>query len=247
MRASPKPDFVHYLPYFRERTEKIKYIIIHCSTSAPEKQLITLDKLQLSAHYIIGKNGLLTQALELDKVGYHAGISSWYDHPDKSLNGASIGIEIECPTMGQTKKSYSPKAIERLCSLLDYLVKKYHIKQENILGHSDIAPTRKPDPGAYFPWKKLYQRGFTFWYDERKLAREIDEISLLKRIGYDTTVLSATRYAFCRRWLKEEVMEIDDIRELVEQPYPLHFCPKEMKRYIKRLRAVCFAIEKIRK
>lgn len=246
MPIKPQIKHIHHLPYFRERTEEIKYIIIHCSRSNPEKQLKNLHKLELSAHYIIGQNGEITEALEPEKVAYHAGISSWHGSQGKSLNGSSIGIELEAPDMGQSKKTYKPALRHSLCNLLIYLCYKYKVRPENILAHSDIAPQRKPDPGKGFPWKYLYQNGITPWYHLYCLHQETDEVKLLNIIGYNTEVLTAARYAFCRRWLPEEVKTERNIKYMLDNPYPKDFVPKDEKRYIKRLRAVAFALEKCR-
>lgn len=239
MKKSIIPDEIHPLPYYRERTEKIKYIVIHCSRSTPENQIKTLNEYKLSAHYIIGRNGKLTAVIPEDKVAYHAGMSKWKNSKGESLNGTSIGIELESPAMGQKPKSYTVKQVDKLINLLKTLTKKYKIKAENIVGHSDIAPTRKPDPGAYFPWKKLYQKGLINWYrgSKKKINKE-DEKKTLAQIGYNTEVLEAARYAFCRRWLREEVMIEKDIPKLVDNPYPKDFKVKDEERYLRRLYAV---------
>ena len=224
------------LPHYRIRKEPIKYIIIHCSRSKPQKMI-----------QIIGKKGELINVIPEQNVAYHAGISNWHNSPAQSLNETSIGIELECPSMGQTKRSYNHKTIETLTDLLTKLQKKYNISKEHILAHSDIAPERKPDPGAWFPWKELHQKGLIYWYDERCLSKEKDERILLNDIGYSTTDLAATRYAFCRRWLKEEVLFDKEMQHLLDNPYPKKFIPQNREKYIKRLRAVARAVEKIRK
>lgn len=246
MQKQLKIDTIRSLPHYRERTEKIKYIIIHCSKSSPEKQLAHLEQIGLSAHYIIGKNGSLTQAVAPKLVAYHAGESCWYDSKVFSLNGCSIGIELESKSMGQSQKAYTKKSIETLCTLLEYLCHTYKIRKENILGHSDIAPQRKPDPGVNFPWKKLYQKGLIFWYDERSLSPLTDETDLLQSIGYNTEILEAARYAFCRRYLKQEIFIDKDLQHLVDNPYPKDFYPKDKQTYLKRLKAVSKAINKAR-
>ena len=235
------------LEHYRIRKEPIKYIIIHCSRSEPKKMIQIMEENGVSAHYVISKKGELISVIPEQDVAYHSGMSNWHNSPAQSLNETSIGIELECPSMGQSQRSYNHKTIETLCRLLSKLQKKYKISPEHILAHSDIAPERKPDPGAWFPWKKLYQKGLIYWYDERSLAKETDERILLNNIGYTTTDLSAARYAFCRRWLKEEVLFDKVMQHLLDNPYPKNFKPKDKKRYIKRLRAVANAVEKIRK
>ena len=79
----------------RDRTEDIRYIILHCSSYSPDKQLDILDKYGLSTHYIVSERGQITENCPPDKVAYHAGESSWLGSEGKSLNGCSIGIELE--------------------------------------------------------------------------------------------------------------------------------------------------------
>ena len=234
------------VPHFRQRKGEIKYIIIHCSRSNPLRQTEIMQQNGVSAHYIIGRDGSLTEVIKETDVAYHAGISNWHQSAGQSLNETSVGIELECPTMGQKKRSYYSVQINRLIELLKYLQQKYHIRKDHILAHSDIAPMRKADPGAWFPWKKLYKEGLVFWYNENSLSKETDEEELLKIIGYDTANLFAARYAFCRRWLEEEVLFDNNMQHLLDNPFPPHFKPKDQKKYLKRLRAVASAIEKIR-
>lgn len=239
-------DDTNALPYYRERTEPIKYIIIHCSRGDAAQQLSILEQYKLSVHYIIDIKGKVTAVVPPELVAYHAGLSRWKDSVGESLNGASIGIEVQSLDMGQRKESFTAASTSKLCKLLRYLVYKYKVRRENILGHSDIAPTRKPDPGAGFPWHKLYKNDVLFWWHGSILSQERDEIKLLEIIGYDTRVLEAARYAFCRRFMPEEVAVIDDIQTLVDNPYPLDFKPQRWNVYIKRLRAVAQAFEKER-
>ncbi len=231
---------------FRERNEPIQYIIIHCSVGTPEEQIKTLNTLGLSVHYIIGRDGRIIENLPPEKVAYHAGKSFWNNSDFGSLNGCSIGIELESPHLGQYKKDYTVKQISSLMNLLKDLTIVYKIRKENILGHSDIAPTRKPDPGAAFPWKKLYQNNLAAWYLLTNLDKETDELKLLDKIGYDLTDPVAARYAFCRHYLPEEVFIDDDIHHLLDNVYPADFYPKNHEKYLKILRAVSFAINKKR-
>ena len=241
-----KVDNIIPVPHFRPRKGKIEYIIIHCSRSNPVRQTEIMLKNEVSSHYIIGRKGQLTEVVKEENVAYHAGISSWYNSLGQCLNENSIGIELECPTMGQTKRSYSSLQINRLIELLKYLQQKYQITPDHILAHSDIAPARKADPGAWFPWKKLYKQGLIFWYRENSLAKETDEKELLKTIGYNTENMPAARYAFCRRWLPEEVLVDNNMQHLLDNPFPKNFMPKDKQKYSKRLRAVARAITKIR-
>lgn len=240
-------DKICRLPHFRKREEPIKYIIIHCSRGNTAEQLDILNKNGLSVHYIIDAKGKITEVIPPEDVAYHAGISHWKDSLGESLNGSSIGIEIQSTYMGQKKRSYTGVAITSLCRLLKFLTHKYKIRSENILGHSDVAPTRKPDPGARFPWLQLYNNGVTFRWHDRILSPITDEVELFKIIGYDVSNLAATRYAFCRHFLPDEVFVEEDIQKLLDNPYPKDFKPKDWDFYMRRLRAVARAYESERK
>ena len=95
-------------------------------------------------------------------IAWHAGKSVWKNY--QSLNKHSIGIEIDNPGHEFDYKNYSLKQINSILRLSKYLVKKYEINQKNILGHSDIAPNRKKDPGEKFPWKYLAKNKIGLWH-----------------------------------------------------------------------------------
>lgn len=228
---------------FRERNEDIRYIVIHCSAGTPEEQIRILDDLGLSVHYIIGQDGLVIENLPPEKTAFHAGLSKWRESSGNSLNGCSIGVELESPLLGQRKTDYTNKQIRALVALLKELVCRYKIRKENIIGHSDIAPTRKPDPGAGFPWKTLYHHNLSTWYKLYSLDKEDDEEKLLAKIGYDTVDIAAARYAFCRHYMPGEVAFEADIHKLLDNVYPKNFQPIQTEKYQRLLKAVAYAAE----
>ena len=225
----------------RDRDEDIRYIILHCSAYPPEKQLEILAQNGLSAHYIIGRKGRVFENCPPEKVAYHAGQSRWLNSEGSSLNGCSIGIEIEAPRLGQTRKDYLTATTRELCVLLTKLMYRFGIKPSSVLGHSDIAPTRKSDPGVGFPWRRLWQMNLAVYPNLHHLVRETDELKLLQTIGYDLANLSAARYAFCRHFMPEEVAIDEDMQHLLDNPYPPEFTPANWDRYIQRLRATVYA------
>lgn len=231
---------------YRERKGEIKYIILHCSAFAPQKQIELLDYYDLSVHYIIGRDGMVIENLLPSKVAYHAGVSSWLGSKEKSLNEYSIGIELEAPTLGQNKKDYTSIQIESLCNLLKILKNKYNIKPENILGHNDISPELKPDPGKGFPWKRLAKEGYGIWYDLRSLSKTIDEKELLENIGYNTNNIYASRIAFCRHFVSDDAGQYVEVSKLVDYPFIAKFMPKNYERYLKILRATSLSFDKYR-
>jgi len=230
-------------PHWRERPEKIRYIIIHCSAPCPEEQIKILNNLGLSTHYIIGQNGKIYELVSPKKTAYHAGLSHWLNHPGKSLNDCSIGIELESPSLGQNPADYNKKLMSALRWLLRKLTTTYHLRPENILGHSDIAPTRKPDPGVAFPWQNLYRNNLSVWYKHRltTLKDEASEQKLLEQIGYDTNCLAAARYAFCRRFIPQEIPLNNDIKNLLDNPFDTGFYPSNAAFYLDVLKQVAAA------
>ena len=155
---------------------------------------LTDSKSKVSSHYFIKNNGSIITLVPELYVSWHAGISSWKNY--KSINKYSIGIEISNPGHGNKYKKFSKKQIRSILKLSKFLIKKYKIKDKFILGHSDIAPFRKKDPGERFPWRYLSKNRVGLWHglNEKKLfkIREIkvdknDENKFLKnlyKIGY---------------------------------------------------------------
>ena len=189
----------NYSPNFdlRKRSNKIvKYIIFHYTgmksdTSAIKK--LTNFNSKVSCHYYIGKNGNLIQMVPDLYVAWHAGKSYW--KKDKLLNDSSIGIEISNPGHIYGYKAFNKKQIKCLIKISKKLIKKYRIKKQNILGHSDIAPLRKKDPGEKFPWRFLANKKIGVWHNLnyrmcnklRGKKNNIEDKSFfkkLKKIGY---------------------------------------------------------------
>ena len=224
---------LNYSPNFDKKKRKfkqIKFIIFHYTGMRNEKDAIkrlTSSKSKVSSHYFIKNNGKIITLVPELYVSWHAGISSWQNY--KSLNKYSIGIEISNPGHNYNYKKFSKKQIHSTLKLTKYLIKKYKIKNKFILGHSDIAPFRKKDPGEKFPWKYLSKNKVGLWHDlnEKKLfkRREIkvdnyEEIIFLKnlyKIGY-SRVLNKSKNennklltsAFQRRFRQDLVNGIID-------------------------------------
>jgi N-acetylmuramoyl-L-alanine amidase len=142
-----------------KRSEKqIQYIVLHYTGMKKESKAIEKlcdEKSKVSSHYFIRNTGKVLRLVPDLYEAWHAGKSSWKNL--KSLNKNSIGIEINNPGHQHGYKKFDRKQISSLKKLLKYLIKKYSIKKKNILGHSDIAPYRKKDPGEKFPWSELYR------------------------------------------------------------------------------------------
>ena len=136
-----------------------------------KRELDALNKLtniqsEVSSHYLIKNNGRIVTLVPDLYVAWHAGKSSWKNY--KSLNKYSIGIEITNPGHEFGYKKFSKKQISSLIKLSKFLIKEYKIYSKNILGHSDIAPQRKKDPGENFPWKYLSKNKIGLWHSLKK-------------------------------------------------------------------------------
>ncbi len=142
---------------------KPNYVVIHHTAQDSTGQTLrtfTLPQTQVSAHYVIGDDGKVFHMLNDYFRAWHGGIGRWGNNTD--LNSSSIGIELD----NDGSEEFSEAQIESLLEVLELLKEDYNIPAENFIGHSDIAPTRKVDPNANFPWKKLAEEGYGIWYDE---------------------------------------------------------------------------------
>jgi len=159
---------LNYSPNFeikKRKPKQIKFIIFHYTGMKKESEAIerlTNIKSKVSSHYLIKNNGEIVIMVPDLYEAWHAGASSWKNF--KSLNKNSIGIEISNPGHNSNYKKFSKKQIQSIKKLSKFLIEKYKINQKNILGHSDIAPDRKKDPGEKFPWKYLAQFGIGKWH-----------------------------------------------------------------------------------
>jgi N-acetylmuramoyl-L-alanine amidase len=178
---------LNYSPNFnlkKRNLKKIKFIIFHYTGMKKESEAINkLTEIQsgVSSHYLIKNNGEIVKIVPDLYIAWHAGISSWKNL--KSLNKNSIGIEISNPGHDFIYKRFSKKQIKSILILSKFLIQKYKIRKKNILGHSDIAPSRKKDPGEKFPWQFLSKQGIGIWHSLSKRFLEKNrmiKVDLLK-------------------------------------------------------------------
>ncbi|MBG77017.1 MAG: N-acetylmuramoyl-L-alanine amidase AmiD [Alphaproteobacteria bacterium MarineAlpha5_Bin12] len=186
---------------FNTRSKKsiIKFIIIHYTAikdfNESLEHLCDLKK-KVSSHFVISKHGDIYKLVNENKRAWHAGKSYWKGIKD--LNSYSIGIELENTGCELDFEEYGNKQIKSLIGLIKKikLNKKYKISNFNILGHSDIAPMRKSDPGKKFPWKKLDNLKLSYLPKINKLKQKneykkfdiIDYKKKLKKIGYNIRI-----------------------------------------------------------
>ena len=183
---------------------KPSFIILHHTAQESVEQTIrtfTLNRTQVSAHYIVGDDGRVVQMLNDYLRAWHAGSGSWGKITD--MNSCSIGIELD----NNGYEPFSEAQITSLMALLSRLQKEFNIPKANIIGHADIAPSRKVDPSALFPWKTLAENGFGLWQDEilEPAPENFDVVQALRVIGYDTKNLKTTVTAFKLHYLPSEV------------------------------------------
>ncbi len=201
MQKNVEKMSLNYSPNFdikKRSISKVKYIIFHYTGMKSEngaiKRLVSAES-KVSCHYFIKTNGQIIQIVPDLYIAWHAGFSSW--KKDNFLNSNSIGIEISNPGHKHGYKNFSQKQILSLINLSKRLKKKYKIKKENILGHSDIAPLRKIDPGEKFPWKLLHKKNLSIWHRlgkkkcnklrKIKLTDNKNFFKLLFKLGYKPT------------------------------------------------------------
>jgi len=186
---------VKYSPNFskEKRIEKnIKYVIIHYTGMQSEIESIKRlknPKSKVSCHYLINREGKIIKMVKDTNTAWHAGKSKW--KKINNLNNISLGIELVNKGHNFGYQNFSSKQINSLIKLCKNLKKKYLIKKENFLGHSDIAPLRKMDPGEKFPWKKLSIHKIGKWYENttneiviNKKQMEVLFYKNLKTLGY---------------------------------------------------------------
>ncbi|WP_262250190.1 N-acetylmuramoyl-L-alanine amidase [Parapedobacter soli] len=192
---------------------KPNYVIIHHTAQDSLEQTLrtfTVPHAQVSSHYVIGRDGEVVQLLNDYVRGWHAGAGKWGSVTD--LNSVSLGIELD----NNGSEPFSEAQLHSLLGLLDTLKRKYNIPTANFIGHSDIAPTRKVDPSAFFPWKRLADHGFGYWPgDSLSLPPEhFNPMDALRIIGYDTSNPEAAIRAFKLHFIQHDVsptLSEDDI------------------------------------
>tara|TARA_B100000674_G_C37681452_1_gene841737 strand:- start:86 stop:817 length:732 start_codon:yes stop_codon:yes gene_type:complete len=179
--------------------KRIKFVVIHYTGMRNELSAIKRlqnPKSKVSSHYLIKKNGKIITLVPDLYGAWHAGLSSWKNY--RSFNKNSIGIEITNPGHQFGYRNFSKKQIYSLEKLLKYLMKNFNIKKECVLGHSDISPDRKKDPGEKFPWQRLAKKKLAWWHtlDQKKIKKfrkiktlsktdKTEFIQNLYKIGYN--------------------------------------------------------------
>jgi N-acetylmuramoyl-L-alanine amidase len=201
---TPDADSVQAPPYWvgtiNFNLRKPNFVIIHhtAQNSCPETlHTFTITKTQVSAHYVICRDGTVYHMLNDYLRAWQAGASKWGNVTD--INSISIGIELD----NNGFEPFPDAQINSLLHLLTRLKIHYNIPTANFIGHGDIAPTRKNDPSSLFPWKTLADKGFGLWYNDTtgiSVPNDFSSLMALRLIGYDIRDSSAAALAFKRHF-----------------------------------------------
>lgn len=230
-------------PNFDDRRHAVDMLVLHYTGmktgQAAFDQLCNPDA-KVSSHYLLWEDGRVDQLVAEDRRAWHAGVSSWQG--DEDLNSRSIGIEIvngghDFPQADGTLPPYPMAQIQALIELCHRILANHDIPQTRIVGHSDIAPLRKQDPGEHFPWERLARAGIGIWPDiegtqnpdikgtelipgdksasVRRMQEHLQHIGYgLQATGTYDELTEAVVRAFQRRWLPEQVSGMADIQTL---------------------------------
>lgn len=181
----------------------IDMLVIHYTGMVPDAKALAWlcdPASQVSAHYFIDEAGAVCRLVPEDRRAWHAGVSAWRGARD--INSRSIGIELANPGHDFGYRDFPQAQIEALVALSREILARHPIPPRNVVGHSDIAPARKLDPGERFPWCVLAAAGVGHWPDENARSREYDITTMLADYGYDvanaplTNVISAFQRHF---------------------------------------------------
>jgi len=185
----------HFSPNFNEKKrpiDSIKILVIHYTGMQSEREsIIRLSdpKFEVSSHFVISQNGKIYRLVQDNKIAWHAGKSCWGKY--RNLNKNSIGIELVNKGHQFGYTYFKKKQISSLIRLCKNLIKKYKIKI--IVGHSDIAPLRKKDPGEKFPWEILAKKKIGFWHSYKS-----NELVKFRRVR----ILKKSKFEFIKNLVK---------------------------------------------
>ena len=195
-------------PNHDERTLPVTMIVLHYTGMADGPAALARlrdPEAKVSAHYVVEQDGTIMQLVDEDRRAWHAGTSHWRGVTD--INSASVGIEIVNPGHEFGYRPFTEEQIDALIPLVAGIKERHGITRGNVVGHSDIAPTRKRDPGELFPWSRLAKLRLALPRPTRNLMDpqwpEAGFLLALERFGYDVAEPMAAIMAFQRRFRPE--------------------------------------------
>ena len=191
-----------YSPNFNRRkrpNNSIKIIIIHYTGMQSERESVTRlrnPKSKVSSHFVINQNGKIYRLVQDNQIAWHAGKSCWRKY--KNLNKNSIGIELVNKGHRFGYTNFKKKQVSSLIKVCKSLIKKYKIKKKNVVGHSDIAPLRKIDPGEKFPWRQLANNKIGIWHSFKlSLLRKYRNIKILEKKDKIKFIKNLNKIGYC--------------------------------------------------
>jgi N-acetylmuramoyl-L-alanine amidase len=197
-------------PNFNDRLLPVSMVVLHYTgmrTAGEALARLCDPSSQVSAHYLIDEDGTVTCMVPEEKRAWHAGKSYWRGESD--INSASIGIELVNPGHEFGYRPFPEPQMDALLPLLADMMDRHDIPRANVVGHSDVAPARKVDPGEYFDWARLGELGLALEIPKAKMNLFYDNPGAfylgLERFGYDIIDGRAAVAAFQRRWRPEIV------------------------------------------
>ena len=172
---------------------------------------LTDPKAKVSAHYLVTESGDLICMVDEGERAWHAGVSSW--RGATNINSRSIGIEIENPGHDNDYRPFSDAQMDAVTRLCSGIISPYSIPARNVVGHSDVAPARKIDPGELFDWPRLAVDGIGIWPDNMAViepGKDFDAVSELARVGYNVADIGAALKAFQRHFCPSNITSVAD-------------------------------------
>lgn len=201
-------------PHFNERACPIDTLIIHYTDMVTAEEALAWlinPASQVSAHYLIDEDGHIYQMVEEVKRAWHAGESFWQGRTD--INSCSIGIELANPGHSHGHTPFPEAQIDSLIRLACDIQSRWNIPASRILGHSDVAPRRKQDPGHLFPWRLLATENLGLW--PLKSNKQCDDVVKgLDQIGYETLSPPHALLAFQRHFQPHKIDGVVDTETL---------------------------------
>ncbi|MDC3086573.1 N-acetylmuramoyl-L-alanine amidase [Pelagibacteraceae bacterium] len=217
-----KFQFLNSPNFEKRKYRKIKYIIVHYTgmlSSADSLKRLQSKRAKVSSHYFINEFGKTVQLVKDHNIAWHAGISFW--GTDKNLNSKSIGIEIQNKGQEFGYHKFNKSQVDAAVKLILYLKNKYQINDAFILGHSDIAPLRKLDPGYLFPWNVLNKKGIGLLPKKNDSRKKLNPSNiknlqiLLRDFGYKISI--------------NGLMDKETLQ--VIHAFESHYCPEELEEF----------------
>ena len=189
---------------------KPNFVILHHTAQNSCEQTLktfTTPQTEVSAHYVVCRDGTIHHMLNDYLRAWHGGAGKWGNTTD--INSSSIGIELD----NNGNEHFPEIQVNNLLLLLESLKKTYSIPAANFIGHADIAPSRKVDPSAFFPWKLLAEKGFGNWYADttgQTITADFKTLDALRIIGYDVRDSTAAIRAFRLHFMQDTLNTLDD-------------------------------------